>query len=368
MPTPPTDTTTREPALVSDRTLSLLDKGAEIEAAHPAHTGDLGFTHPLMTLISLPMRDPGDTPLWEARNGSVVFTLRPAIVRGPDGQIIDSGYTYGMTPRRVMLYLMSEAVRTQSPRIHLGSSLRSFLRSVGATAGGKNAQLVTEQVRRLLASPITLEDFRRDDQGRQQISGANLSMAESYRFTFTDSDTSGIGISDDDGNVLDSWITLADPFYRALMESPAPVDLRAIAAMGSSPLKFDLMAWAAYRLPTLTSPLHVSWDDLFHQFGLSDAAPRQARSRFRAALKDMQAVYGAARIEELPTGLKLWPSKPLVPRAVPKKGASRSALQALAAVEATSPEPPEGDELSGPALVRKAVEESREKVKKKSGR
>lgn len=306
------------------KTLRLLDIGTEIEANHPANTGDLGFTHPLITLISMPMKDPGDVPMWETRNGSVVFTLRPSIVRGPDGNVVDSGFTYGMTPRRVMLYLMSEAVRTQSPTVALGGSLRSFLKSLGAPIGGKTVDITTRHVRRLLASPITLEDFRRDSAGRQQISGSNLSMAESYRFTFSEDDQSGIGVSDNVTDVLDSWITLSDPFFKALANSPAPVDLRAIAAMGSSPLKFDIMAWASYRLPTLSGPLHVTWEDLFQQFGLTDAAPRQAKARFRAALSDVRAVYGAARIEETETGMRMWPSRPLTQKKAPTLRAAKA--------------------------------------------
>lgn len=57
--------------------------------------------------------------------------------------------------RLILLYLQTEAVRTNDPEVELGRSMHAWLSRMGISAGGKNYKLVGEQARRISACRLT---------------------------------------------------------------------------------------------------------------------------------------------------------------------------------------------------------------------
>ena len=76
----------------------------------------LGFMARALVQATMPYKDPKND-VFVRKNGD--FTLR--ILAGYEG-----GIPYGVYPRLLMGWIATEAVRTQSPRIELGSSLSLF--------------------------------------------------------------------------------------------------------------------------------------------------------------------------------------------------------------------------------------------------
>lgn len=130
----------------------LIDTHLRIEAENAKSTGSLGFATRPLVLTTLPYRDP-KVDVYKRVNGA--FRLR--IVAGYEG-----GIPFGIYPRLIMSWVVTEAVRTQSPVIELGESLSEFLRDVidiSSRSGGKRgvATCVVEQMKRLFGSLITAE-------------------------------------------------------------------------------------------------------------------------------------------------------------------------------------------------------------------
>lgn len=105
---------------------------------------------------TLPHSNPGQTPIWERVNGDLKLSIRPYFAT-------DRGflYPYGTLPRVFLSWLVTEAVRTKSRRIHLGKSFSDFLRLLGLNAsnGGKRSDTVRlrDQLERLLRATISFE-------------------------------------------------------------------------------------------------------------------------------------------------------------------------------------------------------------------
>jgi len=177
---------------LTDKQRDLLNASVAIEQQDAVEAGAIGYTARIWAQLSLPYRNPGERSDWERRNGSLTLTITPAVLRDADGNRT-RGYPYGVVPRYLLGWLTSEAVRTRSPEIPVGDSLRHFMSKLGMTStGGRNGSItrVSEQMRRLFGATMHVEDVR--NQGdRWTLAGANFSVADSYRLWFNAGDTPG---------------------------------------------------------------------------------------------------------------------------------------------------------------------------------
>ena len=78
-------------------------------------------------------------------------------------------------PRLIMIYLQSEAIRTQSREILLGRSLREWLSKMGIPVGGKSLKDVRDQCERISRCRLSLAirhgSQRWDDQPKRRRFG-----------------------------------------------------------------------------------------------------------------------------------------------------------------------------------------------------
>lgn len=76
------------------------------------------------------------------------------------------GVPFGYVARLILLYLQTEAIKTQSREVELGRSMHSWLKAMGLNSGGKGYEAVREQSRRLSLCRLT---FYRIGEGGEAV-------------------------------------------------------------------------------------------------------------------------------------------------------------------------------------------------------
>ena len=213
------------------------------------------------------------------------------------------GVPYGSIARLILLYLQTEAIRTNSPEVELGRSMKSWMSRMSLTTGGRTYQLVAEQARRISACRLTFFTDR-DNGAEARHNGAFVQDAISLA-----------GVSDlNQPTLWQDRVRLDAGFWRSLQDHPVPVREEAIKAIGSRSMAIDVYIWLAYRLHSLAKPTQVSWTALHGQFGAGFRLVRQMKPTFMEALSLALAVYPEAGVQVEKEGIILYPSPPAVPR------------------------------------------------------
>ena len=187
---------------------------------------DVGFMARMMALCSLPRTNPGNRLQYKRRNGP--FTL----IMTATGE---TKLPYGSSPRLLMAYISSEAVKTGSREIVLGKSLSDFMDKLGmAPVGGARTRL-RNQMERLFNASVRL--IYEDDHGKQFVASA---IAERGEFWWDSR-------RPDQRMLWDSKIRLGEDFFNEIINHPVPLDMNTLKAMKRSPLGLDLYLWLTYR-------------------------------------------------------------------------------------------------------------------------
>jgi hypothetical protein len=277
---------------------NLLD--AVVEIYQNPDATETAFMARQLVQCTLPHSDPGDVPIWTRTNGNLTLVIQPHI----DRQTRKALYPYGSIPRLFLFWLVTEAKRKKSRHIRLGNSLDNFMREIGLnprTGGGKrgDAKRLQEQMRRLIDARISFES-ETDTHGRylhMDVSASSEFWWDSKRST--------------QANLWESWIELGEKFYEAITLSSVPVDLRALRALKRSPLALDLYAWLTYTAFVANRTRRarlVPWEGLHAQMGAEYAEIRMFRTNVRLALKKIQLVYPALKLDLTPEGMTIHPS------------------------------------------------------------
>ena len=259
----------------------------------------LGITHAGFAMTSLPHKRIEEA-LWRREGHRTTLLVESG--RHRNGDLM--GVPYGSIARLILLYLQTEAVRTNSPEVELGRSMKSWMERMSLTTGGKTYQLVTEQARRISGCRLTFFTDR-ENGAESRHNGAFVQDAISLS-----------GVMDDDQPTL--WqdrVRLDEGFWRSLRDHPVPVREEAIKAIGTRSLAIDIYIWLAYRLHALPKTTSVSWTAIHAQFGAGFRLVRQIKPTFLDALTVALAVYPEAHVDVEKEGVLLHPSAPAVPRA-----------------------------------------------------
>jgi hypothetical protein len=260
--------------------------------------GRLGITHAGFAMTSLPHKRI-EEGLWKREGHRTTLLVESGRSRG--GDLI--GVPYGSIARLILLYLQTEAVRTNSPEVELGRSMKSWMGRMNLTSGGKTYQLVTEQARRISACRLTFFTDR-ENGAETRHNGAFVQDAITFASV----------IDDDQPTLWQDCVRLDPSFWRSLREHPVPVREEAIRAIGTRSLAIDVYIWLAYRLHSLSKSTPISWTAVHAQFGAGFRLVRQIKPSFVEALNLALAVYPEARVDTEKQGLVLHPSPPAVPK------------------------------------------------------
>ena len=212
------------------------------------------------------------------------------------------GVPFGSRARLILIYLQSEALRTQTREVMLGKSLRDWLERMQIPVGGKNLIAVREQTERISRCRLTFE-IRRGN----RVGLANQSIMDTAIFL----DAS----DEDDGQrgLFAQTARLSEAFFEGLRKHPVPIEEAAIGAISNNSMAIDIYVWLAYRLHSLSKATPLSWAAVKAQFGAGFAAMNNFKLRFLPNLRLAMAVYPQAKIEDAgDKGLILHPSPPPV--------------------------------------------------------
>jgi hypothetical protein len=269
-----------------------------IEAAYQVLSDDaerMGFTYSGFALTSLPHK-PQQGTTWRREGHNLTLVLQAGVDRNEK----NLGLPYGSYARFILLFLQSEAIRTQSREVELGRSMRVWLGSkMGLSIGGMTYKNVSEQAKRISGCSLT---FFADRDGAQIKSRGGFVKTE---ITMTN-------VIGDQPTLWQDRVLLDEDFYRALREHPVPVSEAALRAIGPRSLVIDIYIWLAYRLHALRRDTEVGWPSLYAQFGAGVGRIRGFRRYFIECLAIATAAYPEARIDISERGVILRPSRPAI--------------------------------------------------------
>ena len=263
---------------------------------------DLGFMARLMALCSLPRTNPGNRLQYVRRNGPYSLVM----IAGGLNKL-----PYGNLPRLLLAWVSTEAVRTQSREISLGSSLAEFMRklSINSDSGGSRGERtrLRNQMDRLFSATVQL--IYKDERVKARVSS---SVADRTAFWWNER-------KPDEPVLFDSKIRLGEDFYNEIVSHPVPIDMNTLKALKRCSLGLDLYLWLTYRTFALRAPLRLSWRHLYHQFDSTPSQPvdKRAVQKFRLKvlreLKKIKLAWQELNYTTAPGVLILLPSTPSIP-------------------------------------------------------
>ena len=191
---------------------------------------DLGFMARLLALCSLPRTNPGNRIQYKRANGP--YTLYMTAGGG-------NKLPYGNLPRLILAWVSTEAVRTQSRVLILGSSLSKFMRKLGmedrsGSPRGDRTRL-RNQMDRLFHSHVQL--IYEDEQHKASVSSQVADRTDLWWNHKRPNEPS----------LWDSKVLLSEAFFNEIITHPVPLDMNTLKALKRCALGLDLYLWLTYR-------------------------------------------------------------------------------------------------------------------------
>ena len=194
------------------------------------------------------------------------------------------GVPYGSRARLILLYLQTEAVRTNSREVELGPSLHAWLRRLEIPIGGKQMATVRDQAERISRCRLSFQIKQGNRTGLVNQHILDTSM-------FIEDETA-------QGGLFVEKAALSQSFFDELKKHPVPVEEAAVRQIANNSMALDVYCWLAYRLHSLNGPITVSWKALHGQFGRAVARLDHFKEHFRSVLALAMSVYPDANVEE----------------------------------------------------------------------
>jgi hypothetical protein len=262
------------------------------------------FISKLMTQVSLPYRKP--------KNGI------KAVVRHNGNLIAKFTATgdclpYGKYPRLFEMYACT-MVKSGDPSfdpetrtLNLGTTFREFLRLLNIEVGGRQLKTIKPQLDNLFRCAYTISN---DTDSTSD--GVAFTVATKWQIDWLRNEPQEHGL-------FENWVRFSQEYIDYLRDSPVPVDLSIVAQL-NSPMSLDVYWWLTRRYSYLHERQSITWQQLYNQFGSSDAM-KSFKQSFQRAVDDVHYVYPQANITCGRNYVTLFPS----PTAVPTTAQTRAA-------------------------------------------
>ena len=260
----------------------------------PPTSKDVVFLARELILCTLPHSNPGNVLSWSRTNGNLTL----GIVSGVNVKIgIPYGIPYGIIPRLILIWMVTEIIRTKSRRLELGNRLADFLLKLGLNASngtGKrsDARRVREQLERLLHATISF-NYSLKGEGRRGYGWQNMEISPDGVLWWSDKDP-------DQTALFGSWIEVGEKFFDAVMNAPHPLDIRVVQHVKDSSLGIDLytiLNREAYRAMRDDKPRFLAWEWLLEQTGNEYSDIRDFRRRSLIQIKAIMEVHSGLFIK-----------------------------------------------------------------------
>jgi hypothetical protein len=282
----------------------LLDAAASIR--QDPENAEWAFMARQLVQCTLPHRNPGNVPVWSRTNGNLTLSIFPQLDRKTG---LSLGYPYGVIPRLLLFWIVTEAKHTGSRRLELGHSLAQFMHKVGlnpdnGTGTRSDARRLRMQMQRLFRATISFEKTM-VQAGRHGESWLDMQVAPEGEFWWDPKQP-------EQSVLWGSWIELGEKFYEAVMAAPIPYDMRALRALKRSPLALDAYAVLNYRAHTAKEPVFLSWELLMKQFGSELGTASNFRLKMVPTLRKVLSVQPHLKVVQVKGGLVIYPSRPAI--------------------------------------------------------
>jgi hypothetical protein len=229
----------------------------------PPTSKDIVFLARELILCTLPHSDPGDVPAWSRTNGNLTLGIQPGFNHKTGKSY---GIPYGIIPRLILVWIVTEIIRTKSRRLELGNRLADFLLKLGLdpSRGGErsDARRVREHMERLFHAIISF-NYALKGEGRNGGAWLNMEIAPDGVLWWSDKDP-------EQAALFGSWIEVGEKFFEAIMKAPHPLDIRVVRHIKDSSLGIDLytiLNREAYRAMKDDKPRFLAWEWLLEQTG-----------------------------------------------------------------------------------------------------
>lgn len=285
---------------LTPRQRKLIAASAAIRTDRPS---DVDFLHTVQCQCGIPYTNPGDAVrVWEREQGHATLRIEAGAAIDPASRkFVEVGLPYGEKPRLVLIHLASEAVRTKNPVVDVEGSMTAFARSLGLDTNGPSLRHLKDQLARLAAATVRMGLV---EKGRAvQV---NTQIVSAFDLWYPDEPAQRV--------LWPSTVRLSREYFDSLARHAVPLDRRAVGALAGSSLALDVYVWLAQRLHRVPTgkPQFVGWANLHDQFGQGYARVRDFRGKFLGTLRQVTAVYPAARLTADEKGLTLEHSPPPV--------------------------------------------------------
>jgi len=232
--------------------------------ATPPTSKDVVFLARELILCTLPHSDPGDVRSWSRTNGNLTLSIQ-TLVNEKTGN--SYGIPYGIIPRLILVWMVTEIIRTKSRRLELGNRFADFLLTLGldpsnGTGKRSDARRVREQLERLLHAIISF-NYSLKGEGRRGYAWQNMEISPDGVLWWSDKDP-------EQAALFGSWIEVGEKFFNAVMKAPHPLDMRVLRHIKDSSLGIDLytiLNREAYRAMKDGKPYFLAWEWLHEQTG-----------------------------------------------------------------------------------------------------
>ena len=273
----------------------ILDASVEIEQEDPL---EIVYQHSLFCQVALPRRRPQERVFERAyRNGSVKMQAGE-LWNGR--QWIEQLLPAGPKPRLALMHINSQAVKTHSPYIDIGTSCAEFLRRLGLNdQDGRTYAQFKREMQALAACRMTLGYT----EGGRAIT-LNTQPVEEF--------SAWLAVNENERVLWPAHLELSRRYLDSLLEHAVPLDARACGALAHSAMALDIYSFFARRLHSLQQPVKVTWHQFHAQFGQEYKDWRSFKKEFLIGLRAATTVYLDAKVETVTGGLLLKPSLPPV--------------------------------------------------------
>jgi hypothetical protein len=256
------DTTTDDKKPPSKRQRRQAADAVQIYTTPPT-SKDVVFLARELILCTMPHSDPGDVRSWSRTNGNLTLSIQ-TLVNEKTGN--SYGIPYGIIPRLILVWMITEIIRTKCRRLELGNRLADFLLKLGLdpSRGGErsDARRVREQMERLFNAIISF-NYSLTGEGRSGRAWLNMEIAPDGVLWWSDKDP-------EQAALFGSWIEVGEKFFDAVMKAPHPLDIRVVKHIKDSSLGIDLytiLNREAYRAMKDGQPRFLAWGWLLEQTG-----------------------------------------------------------------------------------------------------
>lgn len=262
----------------------------------------LGFIYSGWAQCALPHRRLPSSEPWQMISERVRLIIQPGLRPvGDTNELEHVGVPFGAHGRLILLFLQTEAIRTNSREIELGKSLRQWMKRIGISPSGSAARSVRDQAERI--SRCRMSFHIQDGRGANAL--VNQAIVDGA--LFIDDKTLA------DGRQVIEVAKLSEGYFEQLKKHPVPIQEAAVRALSNNSAALDAYIWLAYRLHVLEDKKLLTWAALRPQFGSTYKELYHFKAKWVKALSLALAVYPDAKVEIGDQGVTLFPSPSPVP-------------------------------------------------------